>query len=172
MGLLDFELAGLEKLRGIADRLNAYRDEHVQYWLSKEAQSFEAVKRNPPPASAALMLMPETGVALTQLEQAQKVALPDARAPIRAIGEARGDWLFGEQRYAEAKMYFEFAGASDKQTNAARLAEEELAALSDQTIRKVQEQAKGMLKSKEQTEAFESETDALAEELGIDLDDF
>jgi hypothetical protein len=172
LGLFDFELSGLDKLSGLANRLNAYRDEHVEYWLNKETQSFAAVKRNPPHASAVIAVVPETAVAMTQLEQAHKVARTDARAPVLAIGEARGDWLFGEQRYSEAKRYFEFAGATGKQTKAAKLSEEKIAELSDQTINKVQEQMKGMIKSKEQKEAFESDTDSLAEELGIDLDDF
>ncbi len=62
--------------------------------------------------------------------------------------------------------------AEEKLANSEIIVELETNALAEKTKQEEEKEIESMLKTEKGSKKFESETDALAEELGIDLDNF
>ncbi len=171
-GLLDIEKQGFEILSRAPAQIDALRQEHIDFLLDKENNVFSKVKNNPPPENAMVLFNPDAMESITYLERAIKVSLKEQQAPIRARAEMRGDDLVSDNRHREAISYFEVAMADEKLAKSQAIVESEANEIAEKTERDVEKQIEGMLKTEEERKEFESETDVLAEELGIDLDDF
>lgn len=172
VGLLPREQAGIAALTNIEGRLAVLRDKHVAYWLDKESAQFKdllAATKTPRPL---LEIPMQSGIGADQLQLALGIARDSDRDKVLGRARARGETLSQRDRPDLAVRYFELAGdqrrAAQAQTAADALAEQRV-----EGMRAAAEAAMGeIVKSDEEKAAFEDETDALADELGIDLDDF
>ncbi len=170
--LLPVELKALTALQGLPARLDPIRAEHVAYWLAKEEVSYNKILAQAPVKDALLGLTFELGTANSQLELALGIALPKDQDKIRQHAIKRGDALVALDRHEEASTYYDIAGATEK----LRQTQQVVAAANQQRLERMRKQStidiEKMKKTSEQRASFEEETDSLAEELGIDLDDF
>ena len=171
-GLLDIETQGLEFLSQAPVRIDALRQTHIDFLLGKEQKVFPKVKNNPPPENVLVLFNPDAMESLAYLERAIKVSIKEQQAPIIARAEMRGDDLVSDNRHREAIPYFELAMAEEKLANSEVIVESETNALAEKTKQEAEKEIEGMLKTEKESKEFENETDALAEELGIDLDNF
>jgi hypothetical protein len=172
VGLLPRERDGITTLAGIEDRLAVRRDKHVTHWLDKEAEQFEKLLADAEAPRRLLAINLQSGIGADQLELALGLAREQDKARIIDRARARGERLARQERHDLAVPYFQLAG--DKQRlAAAQAAADASAAQRTENVRAAAEAAMGdIIKSDDEKAAFEDETDALADELGIDLDDF
>ncbi len=174
--LLPIEQQATSKLAGLAGRLDPIRIEHTNFWLAKEKESYQQILAQKPMELGLLTGGMELATAREQLELAIGVALPKNQTAVRQHAEARGDSLVALNRHREATTYYKVArslpGVSDKLENAQAVID----AADQERIATIQERAKldieSMKKTDQEKQSFEDDTDALADELGIDLDDF
>ena len=171
-GLLPTETEAFTALPDLAARLDPIRAEHVRYWLNREAESFAVLLKNVPPPNALVTLPFDLGTATGQLELALQIAQPTDEAGVRALAERRGDELGGRGRHAEAAEYYDLAGADTKALQSRQLVERSLQNRASELAKTVDPTLDALRKSPAERESFESETDALAEELGVDLESF
>ena len=171
-GLIDLEKKGIEILSKSSERIDSVRQTHVNFLLEKENKTFAALKNNPPPKNSQILLHPDLAESLTYIERSLKVALDNMKAPIRSQAEMHGDELAAENRHQEAIPYFKVAMAEEKLAKSKAIEASNFEARSDRTKRESKKELKDMIKTEKETEKFKNETDSLAEELGIDLDDF
>jgi hypothetical protein len=174
VGLLPAERSGLRALQDIEDRLAPLRDLHVKHWLGKEDATFERILASAPNPAALinLQLGADTATATEQLRLARSVARSKDVARINQRAVARGDGLMKRERFTEAAEYYDFAGAKPQLARARAQEETRGEARIEKFTRGFEKQRDEMMKTADEREAFESDTDALADELGIDLDDF
>lgn len=172
LGLLPAEVAGLTALKNFQSHIDPLRAEHVAHWLQQEAASYQKLLNEQHDPANLMQLSFALRTAISQLELAQKIALPDQRPAIDQLAVERGDALMQLERFQAAVQYYDVADAQPQRQQA----QARLDAIGQQRVARVREQAErdilNMRKSADETRAFEEETDALAEELGVDLDDF
>ena len=171
-GLLDIETQGLEFLSQAPARIDALRQVHIDFLLGKEEKVFPKIKNNPPSENALVLFNPDAMESLIYLERAIKVSIKKQQAQIIARAEMRGDDLVSDNRHREAIPYFELAMAEEKLAKSEIIVELETNALAEKTKQEAEKEIKSVLKTEKESKKFERETDALAEELGIDLDNF
>lgn len=172
VGLLPAERSGLSVLPGIAERLAPLRDLHVEHWLGKEDATFERLLATATNPAALINLQLGTATATEQLRLARSVARSKDVARINERAIVRGDTLMKRERFREAAEYYDFADAKPQLARARAQEEARGEARIEKLTRSFEKQRDDMIKTAEEQEAFESDTDALADELGIDLDDF
>ena len=171
-GLLDIERQGIEILSSAPVHIDKLRQAHIDFLLDKENKVFPKVKNNPPPKDSLVLINPDLAESLTYIDRALKIALEKSKPTIRSHAEMRGDELAAANRHQEAMPYFKTANAEKKLAKSEAIVESSFESKAEDLKQNSQEQIKGMMKTEKETEEFENETDNLAEELGIDLDNF
>lgn len=172
IGLLAEERAGLTKLENLEARLEPLREAHIEFWLQSEQQSFAELLARPSNDLLDLQGTMQADTAVEQLRLALNIARPAAKEPITTLAHERGQTLVDAERFTEAADYFKLAGADAEADRAIAANNARLDARSAALTKSATELRDTMMKSDAERESFEDETDALADELGIDLDDF
>ncbi|MGI9325098.1 MAG: hypothetical protein ACR2PZ_07755 [Pseudomonadales bacterium] len=178
LALIPAEQTGLKRLPGIIERINAVRAEHVAYWLKLEEPRFAKLHKelNTNEAQKAALLpfntSAETPIALAALEQARDVALPENRPALFALGTKRGEVLEADGHLWSAEQYYRFAELEDRADAVEQRLNAQQEARGAKVIAELEKTKDKFLKSESERAAYEEDTDALADELGIDLDDF
>ncbi|MEM6710297.1 MAG: hypothetical protein AAF648_16065 [Pseudomonadota bacterium] len=172
VGLTTRESQGITRLPGLAERISALRTQHVAHWLSKEAESFEVVRAAAPRSTALFDLGLELETARTQLRNAMRVAGTEDDARLKALARDRANALLTLERPGDAAEYFELAGLREQAEQAQADAQNRAERQSERLQQAAEETLLELQKTDAERAAFNQETDALADELGIDLDDF
>jgi hypothetical protein len=181
IGLLTEEAAGFAALQASRKKVVKALERNIGYWLDQEEQEFAAL------ASAKDMMseMMTAEVAINNLKIAAEMPplikqaggykeepwysmSADYKRKIQARAEQHGDRLMEAEKAAAAKKYYSFAGARDKRDAASALARKQ----GDEMARKMKQQVKdgGAMfdaATDEERDKFDSDTDALADELGL-----
>ena len=166
----------MARLPAIAKAIDAVRAEHVAHWLEVEKPRFAKLRKelnsNTAQQAALLQIDTQTPIALAALEQARDVALPEDRSRIYARATQRGETLEAEGHIRAAEQFYRFAQLDARADALAQQADAEQERRSDEVIAELEKAKDQFLKTDAEQAEYEEGTDALADELGIDLDDF
>ena len=172
VGLLPQEQAGFSKLKDLPQRLEPLRDAHVAHWIEREQETFTSLMAQPADKLLNLAAAAQQATAVQQLQLALTIARPDAKGAITALALRRGQTLSDAEHFDAAADYFKLAGADAKAKQATAANNVRAERRAERLQQSASELRDSLFKSDAERERFESDTDALADELGIDLDDF
>ncbi len=172
VGLLATELKGLETLDRIPERLEPLREPHIDHWLSAEADSYAKLRASLPEKQRLFDLNLGAQTSVEQLRIALGIAREEDRERIITRARSRGEDLLTRSRPALAVDYFELAGDTQRAARAQQAADDAAEARVAEVTRAAESLKGEVMKTEAEKASFEAETDALADELGIDLDDF
>ncbi len=181
LGLLPEEAAGFAELDAARDLVVKEIERNIAYWLDREREDFTAVES----AKNMMAEMMTADAAIDKLKAAADFPSlineagaykeepwyslsADYKQQILARAEQHGDKLMGQGSPHAAKKYFSFAGAREKRDAASALGRKQ----GDELTSKMEQQVKdgGSMfdaATDEEREKFDSDTDALADELGL-----